>query len=91
MRSRYSAFAVGNARYLLHSWHPRTRPAALELDADLLWFRLDIVSTTRGTLLDTAGTVEFRAFSKQGSNVSEQHEVSRFLKDEGRWLYLDAL
>jgi SEC-C motif-containing protein len=90
MRSRYSAFAVGDAAYLLHSWHPRTRPAVLELDADQRWFRLDILSTTRGTLLENEGTVEFRAFSKMSGDVVEQHEVSQFVKENGRWFYLAA-
>ncbi|MCW3040562.1 MAG: hypothetical protein JWM31_2467, partial [Solirubrobacterales bacterium] len=31
MRSRYSAFAVGDPVYLLASWHPSTRPRSLEL------------------------------------------------------------
>ena len=41
MRSRFSAFAVGHADYLLESWHPSTRPAALELDSELRWYRLE--------------------------------------------------
>lgn len=91
MRSRYTAFAVGDVPYLLRSWHASTRPASLELDVDQRWFRLDIVSTTRGALLDQEGTVEFRAFSKLGGEVSEQHEVSRFVKENGRWSYLGAV
>ena len=34
MRSRYSAFAVGDAGYLLRTWHPSRRPADLALDPD---------------------------------------------------------
>lgn len=47
MRSRYSAFAVGDARYLLATWHPSTRPSSLELDPDQVWRRLDVLATRR--------------------------------------------
>lgn len=45
MRSRYSAFAVGDADYLRATWHPSTRPADLDLDDDVEWRRLDVVRT----------------------------------------------
>ena len=61
MRSRFSAFAVGDAGYLLETWHPSTRPASLELDEGIRWFRLDIVDRVAGGLLDDTGTVEFIA------------------------------
>jgi uncharacterized protein YchJ len=48
MRSRYSAFALLDAGYLRRTWHPDTAPAALDLDPDMLWRRLDILSTTGG-------------------------------------------
>ena len=44
MRSRFAAFAVGNAGYLLDSWHPTTRPQVLDLDDTLDWYRLDVHS-----------------------------------------------
>ncbi|WP_166873224.1 YchJ family protein [Salinibacterium sp. ZJ450] len=90
MRSRYSAFAVGDADYLLATWHPRTRPATLQLDPDQRWYRLDIVATERGGLLDTDGTVEFTARSRLHGEAAVQHEVSRFVRDGRRWVYLDA-
>jgi hypothetical protein len=37
MRSRYSAFAVGDAGYLLRTWHPAGRPQNLSLDPALRW------------------------------------------------------
>ena len=61
MRSRYSAFVVRDAGYLLRTWHPDTRPAELELDSGMQWRRLDILSTSRGGPLDSEGTVEFAA------------------------------
>jgi SEC-C motif-containing protein len=101
MRSRFSAFAVGDPAYLLTTWHPRTRPASLELDPAQRWYRLDILQTTRGGMLDTEGTVEFRAhFRYDGPpdeqqpdrpQRGEQHEVSRFVREDRRWYYLDEL
>ena len=61
MRSRYSAFAVGDAAYLLATWHPSTRPGSLDLDDDVRWTGLDVLGTTGGSLLGAEGTVEFRA------------------------------
>lgn len=86
MRSRFSAFAVGDAAYLLQTWHASTRPTTLELD-DARWYRLDILSATRGGPLDTRGTVEFEAFYRGGS----QHENSAFLREGGRWFYVAAV
>lgn len=91
MRSRFSAFAVGDAAYLLATWHPSTRPAELDLDPGLTWYRLDILDRRRGGPLDTEGTVEFRAFSKGPGGRSEQHEVSRFVRDNRLWFYVDAI
>ncbi|TFB76400.1 hypothetical protein E3O06_03300 [Cryobacterium glaciale] len=90
MRSRYSAFACGDGQYLLDSWHPLTRPEALELDAAISWRRLDIVRTERGGLLDKKGIVEFIAHYRENGSAGRQHEISRFLKTDHRWFYLDA-
>ena len=91
MRSRYSAFALGDTGYLLATWHPRTRPQALDLDSDVRWTGLDVLATTEGSLLDREGTVEFRAHYVVAGRVGAQHENSRFLRDGGRWHYLDGV
>jgi SEC-C motif-containing protein len=91
MRSRFSAFAVGDAAYLLRTWHPRTRPETLELDDDVRWYRLDILGGSLGGPNDTKGTVEFRAYYRSAGGAGSQHEVSRFVIDHGRWMYLDAI
>jgi SEC-C motif-containing protein len=88
MRSRYAAFVTGDAGYLIDTWHSTTRPSSFELDPFHRYFRLDILTTTRGGMLDTKGTVEFRAFLRVDGEVDEQHEVSRFVKESGRWWYL---
>ncbi|GAA1770983.1 YchJ family protein [Agromyces humatus] len=90
MRSRYTAFVIGDAGYLLATWHPSTRPAALETDASLRWYRLDIVRTDRGGPLDTSGVVEFVARYRADRDRGELHETSRFTREEGRWYYVDG-
>lgn len=90
MRSRYSAFVVLDAGYLLRTWHPATRPAGLELDPAVLWRRLDIVSTRRGGPLDDEGTVEFAAHFRHEGERGVQRETSRFVRVDRRWYYLDA-
>ena len=89
MRSRYSAFVVRDAAYLLRTWHPDTRPAELELDPAMEWRRLDIVSTSRGGPLDSEGTVEFKAHFRHDGERGVHHEKSRFLRVDRRWYYLD--
>lgn len=91
MRSRYCAFVLGLADYLLQTWHPSTRPATLELDTSLRWYRLDILGRTRGGMLDTTGTVAFIAYYRDGSDRGTQQENSSFLKENGRWLYVSAV
>jgi SEC-C motif-containing protein len=91
MRSRYSAFALGNVPYLVETWHPRTRPRFLDVDADVRWIGLDVLTTTGGSPLETEGTVEFRAHYVVAGRAGAQHENSRFLREHGRWHYLDGV
>lgn len=91
MRSRFSAFAVGDPDYLLATWHPSTRPATLELDADRRWYRLDIIATREGGPFDRAGVVEFEAFHRGPGGAGSQREASTFLREGGRWFYVDGL
>lgn len=91
MRSRYTAFVVGDAEYLRRTWHPSTRPARLDLDTDRQWIGLEILGTTGGGFLNTEGTVEFRAHSVQRGRPDIQHEHSRFIREDGAWFYVDAL
>jgi SEC-C motif-containing protein len=91
MRSRYSAFALGNAAYLLETWHPTTRPRELDLDPTVRWTGLDVLATTGGALLSPDGTVEFRAHYVRDHAAGAQHENSRFVRDGGHWRYLDGV
>jgi SEC-C motif domain protein len=91
MRSRYSAFVLLEPGYLLETWHPRTRPATLDLDPDVRWTGLDVLTTSGGSPLETEGTVEFRAHYVVAGRAGAQHERSRFLREQGRWRYLDGV
>jgi SEC-C motif domain protein len=88
MRSRYSAFAMRDADYLLRTWHPDHRPSRIDLDASREWQRLEVLGATRGSFLDTEGTVEFRAHYRQRGAPGSQHENSAFARLDGRWLYV---
>lgn len=91
MRSRYTAYALGDEAYLLASWHPKTRPAALDLGADpCVWENLQILSCQAGGADDREGVVEFVAvYSRDGTRRS-LHESSRFVRVEGEWSYLEG-
>ena len=88
MRSRYSAFAVGDPGYLLRTWHPSARPETLPLDPDLRWTRLAVLETEDGGLFDSAGTVRFRAVYVRDSKRCVMDENSRFVREDGRWAYV---
>jgi SEC-C motif domain protein len=89
MRSRYSAYALGQMDYVHQSWHARTRPALAELthDAATKWLGLDI---KRHQPEGDAATVEFVARHKTGGRAQRLHEVSRFVREDGRWFYVDG-
>jgi len=90
MRSRYSAFVLGLDAYLLQTWHPATRPSSLDLDAEPRpqWLGLE-VKRFEVTGKDSA-VVEFVARYKVGGKAQRLHEVSRFERIDGRWVYVDG-
>jgi SEC-C motif domain protein len=90
MRSRYSAFALGLAPYLLATWSRASRPPDLDLDDGLHWRRLQIVDTVRGGAGDEEGVVEFRAAHRSADGAGVLHERSRFAREDGRWVYVDG-
>ena len=90
MRSRYTAFVVGDDRYLVETWHPGTRPGELTLDPAQRWTGLEIVDVEAGGEQDQRGCVEFRAAWRQGRERGVLRERSRFVRQSGRWWYLDG-
>lgn len=90
MRSRYTAFVLGDTEHLLATWHPDTRPAELELDPQQRWLHLTVESCTAGGPFDAEGTVEFTAIHRGPGGRGELHELSRFVRCDGRWYYVDG-
>ncbi|OBB87083.1 YchJ family protein [Mycobacterium sp. 852002-30065_SCH5024008] len=91
MRSRYSAFAHGDADYLYRTWHPRTRPADVTIDPGTTWIGLNVIDAVAGGPDDDHGEVEFTAQFESAGRVGSLHERSRFERRAGRWFYLDAV
>ena len=88
MRSRYSAFARGDAAYLLATWHASTRPATLALAPGQRWLGLQV---RRHQPLDADhAEVEFVARSRVAGRGQRLHERSRFVREQGRWYYVDG-
>lgn len=90
MRSRYSAFVKGLESYLLATWHPETRPSALNLAADMPVKWLGLTVKGAGQQGDS-GWVEFVARYREGPGAAVRlAEYSLFERIEGNWLYLRA-
>ena len=90
MRSRYSAYALGLADYLLATWHPTTRPASLEFNDDppLRWLGLEV---KRHVPEGDTAVVEFVARHRQGGGrAGRLYETSRFVRERQLWLYVDG-
>jgi SEC-C motif-containing protein len=88
MRSRYTAFVLQDADYLLATWHPSRRPATLEFEPGLKWLGLEIRAQRQ--LDATHAEVEFVARSRTAGRAHRLHERSRFVGEDGRWYYLDG-
>ena len=88
MRSRYSAFVGGRGDYLLATWHPSRRPPAIDFDAGAKWLGLE-VRRHQPTGPDSA-EVEFVARWRVGGRAVRLHERSRFVREGGRWYYVDG-
>ena len=84
MRSRYSAYALGEPDYVWRTWHPRTRPSQVTPDPGTKWTRLEVVESADDT-------VEFLAHFDSDEGAGVLHERSRFAQRAGRWVYLDGV
>jgi SEC-C motif-containing protein len=91
MRSRYSAYVLQREAYLLATWHPGTRPTDLNLIGQQpapRWLGLSVKRHDEGA---TEALVEFVARLRYaGGRAQRLHEVSRFLREDGRWYYVDG-
>ena len=90
MRSRYTAYTMARIDYLLCTWHPSTRPAQLSIDPAIRWLGLKLKHIDGGRPGDSEGSVEFIARFKVGSRADRIHEDSRFVFENGGWLYVDG-
>ena len=93
MRSRYTAFVLENEAYLLHTWQEANRPGQLEFDAGAKWLGLDIKDFVPTGLQEGQETaeVEFVARVRVAGKASRLHERSRFVCQDGRWLYVSGV
>ncbi len=86
MRSRYCAYVLGQTDYLLATWHPSTAPGELEL-SPVKWLGLEVrQAQTSGD----AGVVEYVARCREAGRAQRLHETSRFVRQAGRWYYIDG-
>lgn len=88
MRSRYSAFVLERAPYLLATWHASQRPAALDFEPGAKWLGLQIKAFQPTG--DATAEVEFVARFRVGGRAVRLHERSRFVREDGRWFYVDG-
>ena len=88
MRSRYSAYVLALEPYLLTTWHASTRPVDVSADQNARWLGLAI-KRFEATGSDSA-LVEFVARYKIAGRAQRLHEISRFVREDGRWYYLDG-
>jgi SEC-C motif-containing protein len=88
MRSRYTAYVLGDAAYLLATWHPGTRPAEVAPEPDTRWLGLEV--RARREIDATHAEVEFVARYRVQGRGGRLHERSRFVREDGRWLYVDG-
>jgi SEC-C motif-containing protein len=88
MRSRYSAFVLRDARYLGATWHPSRRPQAVDFEPGLKWLGLEVRS--HHPIDQTHAEVEFVARSRLAGRAQRLHERSRFVREQGRWYYVDG-
>lgn len=90
MRSRYTAYTRLAEDYLLATWHPSTRPASLDLadDVPTKWIGLEVKRQEQQDA-DHA-SVEFVARYKVKGRAQRLHEVSRFVRENAKWFYVDG-
>lgn len=89
MRSRYTAYTLGDEDYVRATWYARTLPDGplVSSEPGMKWLGLEV---RRHAAAGDEGTVEFVARYRVGGRAQRMHEVSRFVREEGRWYYLDG-
>ena len=89
MRSRYTAFVLERADYLRATWHASTRPSQVSFDAGVKWLGLEV--RAHQPIDTTHAEVEFVARQRDRTGRAVRlHERSRFVREDGRWYYVDG-
>lgn len=90
MRSRYSAYVLQDAQYLLSTWYPSKRPETIDFDDKITtkWIGLNVKRAQ--TQDDNHATVEFIARYTLNGKAYRMHEISQFIRENGRWFYLEG-
>ncbi len=87
MRSRYSAYVLQLTAYLMSTWHGSTSPGDLEPNPFMKWLSLEVLHADAS---GDVGVVEFIARYKENGKAGKLHELSRFVREGGKWLYIDG-
>ena len=90
MRSRYVAYALELAPYLLATWHASTRPASLSLETEPRPRWIGLAIQRHESQGEDQATVEFVARYRIVGRAHRMHETSRFVREDGRWFYVDG-
>ncbi|QEA12407.1 YchJ family protein [Comamonas flocculans] len=89
MRSRYSAYVREDETYLCATWHASKRPSRVRFDAGVKWLGLE-VRLHRQTG-EHGAEVQFIARCRGADGkATRMHELSRFVREGGRWYYVDG-
>ncbi len=92
MRSRYTAYTLQAIDYLqatLEAGEAQRfdKAATAAWARDSAWKGLEVIEVVAGAPADREGSVEFVARFERHGGVHQHHEISRFRKIDGRWLY----
>ncbi len=95
LRSRYTAFAIGETDYILSTHHSKTRADVKreeieEWSKNSKWLQLKVFQKEAGEKTDSAGTIIFGAYYQVDGKDEEHLEKSFFEKENGEWRFLDA-
>ena len=96
MRSRYTAFSMGEWEYLDRTRHTRdgepekTRSSHYRQD-NIAWTKLEILGCEDGGQSDEEGKVSFIAHYTENDEDKTLEETSKFIKEDGRWYYSEKL
>lgn len=95
MRSRYSAYDKGLVEYLVVTTHPSNQTPNIKTETaytckEIIWTKLEVLSTWQGLEKDKVGKVEFKASYQEKGQTQVHHELSRFKRYKGSWVYVDG-